>query len=101
QPLIAPLYSGRSAHELLAALGDRPERSGYDIVRDHWNVPGGTDGSELVLRRWLHDGVVDRPPEPSVNVSVAADAAAAVGSGAPVTPTPQERGGGCRTPRGG
>ncbi len=76
QPLIAPLYSGRSAHEFLAALGDRPERSGYDIVRDHWNVPAATDGSDLVWRRWLHDGIVDRPPEPSVNVSVAADAAA-------------------------
>ena len=27
QPLIAPLYGGKSAHELLAALSDRPERS--------------------------------------------------------------------------
>ena len=26
QPLIAPLYGGRSAHEVLAALSDRPER---------------------------------------------------------------------------
>jgi molybdopterin-containing oxidoreductase family iron-sulfur binding subunit len=76
QPLIAPLYSGRSAHEFLAALGDRPERSGYDIVRDHWNVPAAKDGSDLGWRRWLHDGVVERSPEPSVNVSVAADAAA-------------------------
>ncbi len=36
QPLIAPLYGGKSAHELLAAMSDRPERSGYDIVREHW-----------------------------------------------------------------
>ena len=28
QPLIAPLYGGKSAHEVLAALSDRPERSG-------------------------------------------------------------------------
>ena len=34
QPLIAPLYGGKSAHELLAAMSDRPERSGYDIVRE-------------------------------------------------------------------
>src|SRR5881396_2401352 len=27
QPLIAPLYGGRTAHELLALLSDRPERS--------------------------------------------------------------------------
>ncbi len=76
QPLIAPLYSGRSAHEFLAALGDRPERSGYDIVRDHWNVPAATNDFDTVWRRWLHDGVVERPPEPLVNVSVAADAGA-------------------------
>ena len=101
QPLIAPLYSGRSAHEFLAALGDRPERSGYDIVRGHWNVPAATDGADLVWRRWLHDGVVDRPPEPSVNVSVAADAAAAVGSGAPLAPRPQGGEGGSQTARGG
>ena len=49
QPLIAPLYGGKSAHELLAAMSDRPERSGYDIVREHWqgrqrhetSTPGG------------------------------------------------------------
>jgi MoCo/4Fe-4S cofactor protein with predicted Tat translocation signal len=60
QPLIAPLYGGRSAHELLAAMTDRPERSAYDIVRDHWSAgrPGPKDQFELQWRRWLHDGVV-------------------------------------------
>ena len=33
QPLVAPLYGGKSAHELLAAMSDRPERSSYEIVR--------------------------------------------------------------------
>src|ERR671932_2139970 len=36
QPLIAPLYNGKSAYELLAAFTDRPDRRGYDIVRDYW-----------------------------------------------------------------
>jgi molybdopterin-containing oxidoreductase family iron-sulfur binding subunit len=36
QPLINPLYNGKSAHELLAAFTDQPDRTGYDIVRDHW-----------------------------------------------------------------
>src|SRR5688572_5149500 len=36
QPLIAPLYGGRSAHEVLATLSDRPERTGYQIVREYW-----------------------------------------------------------------
>ncbi|MGI9108228.1 MAG: TAT-variant-translocated molybdopterin oxidoreductase [Pyrinomonadaceae bacterium] len=38
QPLIAPLYKGRSAHEVLAAFTDKPEQSAYDIVRDYWRT---------------------------------------------------------------
>jgi molybdopterin-containing oxidoreductase family iron-sulfur binding subunit len=60
QPLIAPLYGGRTAHELLAALGDGPERSGHDLVRARWRAAmGGRDGG--FARFWqqaLHDGVV-------------------------------------------
>ncbi len=36
QPLIAPLYFGRSVHELFAAFSDKPERSTYQIVREYW-----------------------------------------------------------------
>ncbi len=57
QPLIAPLYGGRSAHEVLAAMSDRPEQSGYEIVRAHWNQPA-SPAFEASWRRWLHDGVV-------------------------------------------
>jgi molybdopterin-containing oxidoreductase family iron-sulfur binding subunit len=55
QPLIAPLYGGRSAHELIATLSDRPERSAYDLVRDFWKVDPKDDSA---WRRWLHDGVM-------------------------------------------
>jgi molybdopterin-containing oxidoreductase family iron-sulfur binding subunit len=41
QPLIAPLYGGRSAHEVLATLSDSPERTGYQIVREHWMARSG------------------------------------------------------------
>ncbi len=36
QPLIAPLYKGRSAHELLALLLGQPDLSALEIVRDYW-----------------------------------------------------------------
>jgi MoCo/4Fe-4S cofactor protein with predicted Tat translocation signal len=36
QPLIAPLYDSRSAHELIAALSGQPQQSGYEIVRGFW-----------------------------------------------------------------
>src|SRR5262249_28370213 len=55
QPLIAPLYGGRSAHELIAALSDRPEQSPYDLVRAFWKVDPKNDAN---WRRWLHDGIV-------------------------------------------
>jgi molybdopterin-containing oxidoreductase family iron-sulfur binding subunit len=36
QPLIEPLYGGRSAHEVVALLTGQPLRPGYEIVRDYW-----------------------------------------------------------------
>jgi molybdopterin-containing oxidoreductase family iron-sulfur binding subunit len=41
QPLIAPLYGGKSAHEVLAAFGEGGQRSGYDIVREFWSTQTG------------------------------------------------------------
>jgi MoCo/4Fe-4S cofactor protein with predicted Tat translocation signal len=70
QPLIAPLYGGKSPHELLAAMSDRPERSGYDIVREHWNVPGAFADFDTAWRRWLHDGVVPDTASPTRSVTV-------------------------------
>jgi MoCo/4Fe-4S cofactor protein with predicted Tat translocation signal len=49
QPLIAPLYGGRSAHEVLATLSDRPERSAYQIVREYWMDARGTLGARGAL----------------------------------------------------
>jgi molybdopterin-containing oxidoreductase family iron-sulfur binding subunit len=48
QPLIAPLYAGKSAHELLAAFSAGPDRPSYDIVRAYWQRGKGqtTTGSE-------------------------------------------------------
>ncbi|HKY03483.1 MAG TPA: TAT-variant-translocated molybdopterin oxidoreductase, partial [Blastocatellia bacterium] len=36
QPLIEPLYNGKTAHEVIAAFSDQPERSSYEIVRAYW-----------------------------------------------------------------
>jgi molybdopterin-containing oxidoreductase family iron-sulfur binding subunit len=62
QPLIAPLYGGKSAHELLAAWTEPSPRTGYDIVRDHWREAwrgrSGAGDFEHFWRRALHDGIV-------------------------------------------
>jgi molybdopterin-containing oxidoreductase family iron-sulfur binding subunit len=40
QPLIAPLYGGHSAHEVVAALSDSGPRPAYELVRAFWNGEG-------------------------------------------------------------
>ncbi|MEW6272688.1 MAG: TAT-variant-translocated molybdopterin oxidoreductase [Thermodesulfobacteriota bacterium] len=57
QPLIAPLYDTRSAHEVLAmCLGQRPR--GYDVVREFWRRERGGADFERFWGRSLNDGVV-------------------------------------------
>ena len=60
QPLIAPLYGGRSFHEVLAVFSDRPERTGYDLVREHWQAQAAFAGRdfEAAWREAVHDGVI-------------------------------------------
>jgi MoCo/4Fe-4S cofactor protein with predicted Tat translocation signal len=88
QPLIAPLYGGRSAHELLAAFGDRPEQSGYDIVRAFWQKQHAGADFEVFWRRSVHDGVIPSTalPPKSVSINSAAFAAAAAVA-APTAPS--------------
>ena len=77
QPLIAPLYGGRSAHEVLAALSDRPERSSYQIVREHWlGALGATPEFETFWRRTVHDGVMADSALPARTFAVAPSIAA-------------------------
>jgi len=46
QPLIAPLYGGKSDHEILAVFQGKGEASGYDIVRAYWKKQhGGNSGA--------------------------------------------------------
>ena len=58
QPLIAPLYDGKSAHELLAVAADGPTRAGYDIVRGRWQTERRVADFDDQWRSWLEAGVV-------------------------------------------
>jgi molybdopterin-containing oxidoreductase family iron-sulfur binding subunit len=58
QPLIAPLYGGRSPHELLAAMNDEPEKSAHDAVKGHWQKQAPAGDFDRFWRKALHDGVV-------------------------------------------
>jgi Fe-S-cluster-containing dehydrogenase component len=43
QPMIAPLYGGRSAHEVLAMVLGQGSRDGHDLVRQTWRARAGSD----------------------------------------------------------
>ncbi len=56
QPLIEPLYAGRSGHELLEVLLQAPHRAPYDIVHDFWTTQA--PDFEKGFRKALHDGLI-------------------------------------------
>ncbi|HEX3581845.1 MAG TPA: TAT-variant-translocated molybdopterin oxidoreductase, partial [Thermoanaerobaculia bacterium] len=57
QPLIAPLYNGRDAVEVIGALIGGMDQTPYDAVRNYWKTKVGGD-FETQWRKWLHDGVM-------------------------------------------
>jgi MoCo/4Fe-4S cofactor protein with predicted Tat translocation signal len=59
QPLIAPLYAGKSAHEMLSALMGVPDASGYDIVRSYWQKQHAGSEFEEWWRKTLNDGFIE------------------------------------------
>jgi molybdopterin-containing oxidoreductase family iron-sulfur binding subunit len=58
QPLIQPLYAGRSAHELLGMLSGNAQQSTYEIVRAYWGRQHAGADFEAWWRRAVHDGLV-------------------------------------------
>jgi molybdopterin-containing oxidoreductase family iron-sulfur binding subunit len=72
QPVIAPLYGGKTAHEMLAALSAQPQRSSYDVVRDYWRNRSGKQQEDFAAwwRKSLHDGVIEGSAFPAKSLSV-------------------------------
>ena len=59
QPLIAPLYDGKSACELAAMLSGQANTGGHEIVQAYWKKQhSGADFDEF-WRKSLHDGWVE------------------------------------------
>ena len=73
QPLIEPLFDGKSLHEVLALLANQPDATGYDVVRQHWQrlLPGDFEGA---WSKALLDGLLPNTQMPPVGVAVAGGA---------------------------
>jgi molybdopterin-containing oxidoreductase family iron-sulfur binding subunit len=72
QPIIAPLYDGISAHQLLSVIGGRGDRNPYAIVREYWAPRAGGGDFETWWRKALNDGVIANTAARSTSVSVRA-----------------------------
>jgi MoCo/4Fe-4S cofactor protein with predicted Tat translocation signal len=76
QPLILPLYGGKSVLEIANAMLNKAGESGYDAVRATWQKER-PDAFELNWRRWLHEGLVPDTAVAPVTASVKPVSAAA------------------------
>lgn len=70
QPLILPLYEGRSAHELLDAMLSPPGRADYDIVRAFWRSRNQETDFEERWRKALHDGLIAETKLPAKSLKL-------------------------------
>lgn len=84
QPLVAPIFEGKSAIELLALLSGAPKK-GYDLVHDRIVATAG----EPAFQRALHDGVLAGTGGayviPAVDAGAVAQAVALLTEPAPAT----------------
>ena len=58
QPLIAPLYNGKTAAEVLTTFTKNPNLSAYEIVRNYWTNGSKSPDVESKWRRALNDGII-------------------------------------------
>jgi len=68
QPMIDPLYGGKTAHHFLQALLDEPGLSPYDAVRETWK-PLIKGDFEMGWRKALHAGWIEGTSSSAVPIS--------------------------------
>jgi MoCo/4Fe-4S cofactor protein with predicted Tat translocation signal len=59
QPLIAPLYGGKSVYELTALLAGPAEATGHEVVQGYWTKQHPGTDFDALWRKSLHDGWID------------------------------------------
>jgi molybdopterin-containing oxidoreductase family iron-sulfur binding subunit len=70
QPLIAPLYGGKSAYEVAALLAGQAEATGHDVVQGYWRKQHPGADFDTFWRKSLHDGWIAATTFPSKSVSL-------------------------------
>jgi len=69
QPLIEPLYGGRSVLQIVNMMTDSPLLSPYDMVKGYWATQHKGTDFEVWWRRAVHDGIVPDTALPTKTVA--------------------------------
>jgi molybdopterin-containing oxidoreductase family iron-sulfur binding subunit len=83
QPLVAPLYNGKSPYEFIFSLVSS-EMAGYDIVRNYWQGKMTGGDFDTAWRKAVHDGFLANTAAPAKSVSARAPT---------LSPTTRDKGG--------
>jgi|CZKY01.1.fsa_nt_gi molybdopterin-containing oxidoreductase family iron-sulfur binding subunit len=59
QPLIEPLYGGKSAHEIITVLAGQSGITGHDLVQTYWQKQHTGADFDAFWRKSLHDGWIE------------------------------------------
>jgi molybdopterin-containing oxidoreductase family iron-sulfur binding subunit len=86
QPMIEPLFGGKTAAELIAIISGSKDQRGYEIVRNYWTAQWPAGQREKTWRESLHNGVIagraESPPQaeglPHIDAKAVAEAANSV-----------------------
>ncbi|MFL6526817.1 MAG: molybdopterin oxidoreductase, partial [Chthoniobacterales bacterium] len=89
QPVIEPLFAGRSRHELLGAILEDAPTTSYEIVRAFWHGQHPAPDFENVWRKSVHDGVVANsgragPPQAAATPTLPSNVGAPSGHALPL-----------------
>ncbi len=76
QPLISPLYEGKTAHELLAVLMGQEGATPHDIVHDYWKERTRSENFDATWETWLNNGFIPNSALPAKAVTLQAGFAA-------------------------
>ena len=86
QPLILPLFGGRTPVEVLGLMAGGQDRPGYDLVRETWKPILGEATFDTKWNRVLHDGFLSGSELPEVVPTLIArplaELARSIGAGA-------------------
>jgi len=98
QPLILPLFGGRSPIEVLGLMAGGKDRPGYDLVQETWKPILGEAEFDRKWNRVLHDGLLSgsEPPEvvPDLTAQPLAELARSIGSASPAAASAEGGGAG-------